>query len=165
MKYLLLGSILIFLLFIITYWAIKYVEEAAIRKVNNRMSFKESLDLVGLPIVTFNQGNYKYHFILDTGSTLSVVNKDSLCIFNHSLLNKKGTNYGCEGNIVPVDFIKANIEYKNNVFEEEFQVVDLSKAFENIKNDHGVKVIGILGNSFFTKYKYILDFDELAAYR
>ena len=146
MKYLLLGIIFILLLFVVAYWGIKYVEEKAIIKVKDRMSFKESLDLVGLPIVTFNQGDFKYHFILDTGSTLSVVNKDSLCIFNHVLLNKKGTNYGCEGNIVPVDFIKANIEYKNNVFEEEFQVVDLSKAFKNIKDGDSLSVSMIDGH-------------------
>lgn len=165
MKYLLLGGILIFLLFIITYWAIKYVEEAAIKRVNNRMSFKESLDLVGLPIITFTQGERKYNFILDTGSTLSVINEEAIRSINHITLDKKGSNYGCEGNIVSTDFVKIHIEYKNNIFEEEFQVVNLSKAFENIYNDYKVNIVGILGNSFFTRYKYILDFDELAAYR
>ena len=165
MKYVLLGCILIFLLFIITYWIIKYIEEEAIRKVNNRMSFKESLDLVGLPIITFTQGERKYNFILDTGSTLSVINEGALRCIDYVTLDKKGSNYGCEGNIVPTNFIKMNIEYKSNIFEEEFQIVDLNKAFENIRNDYKVNVVGILGNSFFTRYKYILDFDELAAYR
>lgn len=165
MKYVLLGCILIFLLFIITYWIIKYIEKEAIRKVNNRMSFKESLDLVGLPIITFTQGERKYNFILDTGSTLSVINEGALKSIDYITLDKKGSNYGCEGNIVLTNFIKMNIEYKNNVFKEEFQILDLNKAFENIHNDYKVNVVGILGNSFFTRYKYILDFDELAAYR
>ncbi len=164
MNYVLLGCILIFLLFIITYWIIKYIEEKAIRKVNSRMSFKESLDLVGLPIITFFQGENKYHFILDTGAALSVVNEGAIKNFSYESLPKKGSNYGIDGNILNTSFIKAHIEYKDNKFEEEFQVLDLTSAFNNIKQDYGVTVTGILGNSFFTKYRYILDFKELVAH-
>ena len=38
------------------------------------MSFREAIDLVGLPIVTFYQGDRKYNFLLDTGANLSVIN-------------------------------------------------------------------------------------------
>ena len=42
------------------------------------MSFREALDLVGLPIVTFYQGDKKLNFLLDTGANLSVINKAAL---------------------------------------------------------------------------------------
>ena len=56
------------------------------------------------------------------------------------------------------------ISYKEQDFTSDFCVMDLSAAFDNVKNESGVTVHGILGNSFFTKYKYVLDFDELVAY-
>lgn len=155
---------LIVLVSILSYYAIRYVETKALKKANSRMSFKESLDLVGLPIITFCQGENKYHFILDTGAALSVVNEGAIKNFSYESLPKKGTNYGIDGNILNTSFIKAYIEYKDNKFEEEFQVLDLTSAFNNIKQDYGVTVTGILGNSFFTKYKYILDFKELVAH-
>ena len=33
------------------------------------MSFKQGMDLTGIPVCTFNQGDKKLNFILDTGST------------------------------------------------------------------------------------------------
>lgn len=155
---------LIVLVSISSYYTIRYVETKALKKANSRMSFKESLDLVGIPIITFCQGENKYHFILDTGAALSVVNEGAIKNFSYESLPKKGSNYGIDGNILNTSFIKAHIEYKDNKFEEEFQVLDLTSAFNNIKQDHGVTVTGILGNSFFTKYRYILDFKELVAY-
>ena len=37
------------------------------------MSFRESLDLTDLPIITFRQGKEKINLILDTGSSKSVI--------------------------------------------------------------------------------------------
>ena len=43
-------------------------------KKNQVMEFKTSMDLSGLPIITFYQGKKKYNFLLDTGSNISYVN-------------------------------------------------------------------------------------------
>ena len=43
-------------------------------------------------------------------------------------------------------------------------ISDLDKPFNNIKKESGVTIHGILGNNFFKKYKYVLDFDKLIAY-
>ena len=44
--------------------------ETSKKEVNSRMSFKESLDVIELLIVTFYQGDKKRNFILDSGSNL-----------------------------------------------------------------------------------------------
>ena len=55
-------------------------------KEQTKISFKEGLDLTELPIVTFNQGDVKLHFLLDTGSNISFINlKTSLLVASFNL--------------------------------------------------------------------------------
>ena len=50
-----------------------------IKKRNKlKMSFKEALDLVELPIVTFLNKGIKLNFLLDTGSSQSIINESML---------------------------------------------------------------------------------------
>ena len=57
-----------------------------------------------------------------------------------------------------------NVGYRSQSYEDDFQVVDLSQAFGNIKQEFGINLHGIIGNTFFQKYRYVLNFDELVAY-
>jgi hypothetical protein len=41
---------------------------------------------------------------------------------------------------------------------------DISQTLIALKEEYGVTVHGLLGTGFFTKYKYILDFNEMIAY-
>lgn len=133
-------------------------------KNNNKMSFRETMDLVDLPIITFKQGDNKLNFLLDTGASSSVINKSALEFLNYKTTDKKNYVYGSEGNKFVEEFIEMVISYKDKEYTEEFIQSDLDKAFDNLKKDFGVNLVGILGNSFFQKYKYIIDFKELAAY-
>jgi hypothetical protein len=54
--------------------------------------------------------------------------------------------------------------YINNKFISNFQVTNMDKAFDCIKQESGVMIHGILGTAFFEKYKYIIDFEKLIAY-
>lgn len=133
-------------------------------KVAARMSFKETLDLTELPIVTFRQGDKKLNFLLDTGATNSVINKSVVGEFESVPTKFKDTIYGADGNSDTVDIIEMTITYKNEQFTDLFYVWDLDGAFGNLKQKHGVNLHGVIGSSFFQKYKYIIDFDELVAY-
>lgn len=71
---------------------------------------------------------------------------------------------GIEGNKSIVRNISISF-YRNELkFNSIFQAVDMSKAFKNIKQETGVSLQGILGNDFFVKYKYVIDFKEFVAY-
>ena len=135
-------------------------------KYNKRVSisFKEALDLVDLPVITFYNDNKKFNFLLDTGATISVIDSNVLDRFTHTELDYTGTLYGMEGNKQDVSYVRAQLDYKNKSYEEDFQVADLSAAFSQLKSTSGVTLSGILGNSFFTKYQYVLDFNSLIAY-
>ena len=144
------------------------------KKIN--ISFREAIDLVGLPIITFYNEGKKFNFLLDTGATISVIDSNILNDFSHEKLEKDGILFGMEGHKIDV-FIRWFIMsitlkqlsslakvYKDKIYKEEFQVVDMSAPFNEIKAESGVKLSGILGNIFFTNYKYVLDFNSLIAY-
>ena len=132
------------------------------------MSLKESLDLTGIPIVTFTQENVKYNFLLDTGSDISYINSK---IVDNSAIKYEATDYKVAGFISAgglsssdIKIIDIPFEYKRTSFKESFAVLDLTESFSQIKEENGVTLHGILGNTFFTKYGYILDFKELKFY-
>lgn len=130
-----------------------------------KISFRESMDLVQLPIVTFMNNGRKLNFLLDTGASYSSINE---AVLNHLAYDKTGElgfGIGVEG-VAREDreYVKMLISYKGKEYEDDFQVVDLSAAFGAIKCNYGVTLHGILSNTFFQKYRYILDFDELVAY-
>ena len=56
------------------------------------------------------------------------------------------------------------LSYKDKEYSDTFRVLDMSKSFDSLKRDYGVTVHGLLSSSFFERYKYILDYNELVAY-
>ena len=136
-----------------------------IRKRNNsKISFKEAMDLVELPVVTFYNGDTKLNFLLDTGSNVSYINNSIIPLLAHEKTDKKMDTIGIEGNKVSNQFCKMSVTYKNQVFEEEFSIADVDEAFGVVKQESGVQIHGILGSKFFERYKYVIDFKELIAY-
>lgn len=154
------GILAIFILYAIIVGIIDYC------KFNKRekISFKESMDLTDLPIITLYNNNRRFNFMLDTGATMSLIDENVLSNLDYEESEESGTIFGLEGNKVAVNYVKAKLNYKDRDYEEEFQVMDMSAPFNHIKSENGVTLSGILGNSFFTKYKYVLDFKELIAY-
>lgn len=134
------------------------------KRSNSKISFKEAMDLVELPVVTFYNGDKKLNFLLDTGSNVSYINSSIIPLLVHEKTDKEMNTIGIEGNKVSNQFCKMSVTYKNRVFEEEFSITDLDEAFSVVKQESGVQIHGILGSKFFERYEYVLDFKELIAY-
>lgn len=133
------------------------------KRVN--MSFKEAMDLVELPVVTFLNGDKKLNFLLDTGSNISQINSSILPLLDYKKVEEKGMGItGIEGNKVNAEFCEMTITYKSQEFTDEFCMHDLDDAFAIVKEESGVQIHGILGSLFFQKYKYVFDFQSLIAY-
>lgn len=128
------------------------------------MSFKEALDLTDLPIVTFYNNGKKLNFLLDTGSNYSQINAPLLPELKYEGIKNSLETFGMEGNKVTSEMCQMSVTYKDQEFTDIFCVMDLTNAFNIIKQESGVQIHGILGNNLFQKYKYILDFDKLIAY-
>lgn len=157
-KFTIIFSFVLILLAIILYY--NQYKNSKIAKV----SFRETMDLCELPIVTFLIGHRKVNFLLDTGASSSIINKSTLRELSYEDSSKVDELYGMEGNKIKVSYVNMSLTYKDRNYDEEFQVVDMSAPFGNLKSDFGVNVHGILSSSFFRKYQYVLDFSELIAY-
>lgn len=150
-------------IFSIIYWI--YTRDTYIVKIKKKdiMEFKTSMELSGLPIITFYQGEKSYNFLLDTGSNVSYINitSDVKVVptgVKDTFMGSNGVDTNCEQ--VNVTLYRNEIKYEHLI-----NAADFSVAFSELKKEYGVLVTGILGNDFFTKYKYCLDFKELVAYR
>ena len=139
--------------------------EATKKEINSRMSFKEALDLIELPIVTFYQDDKKLNFMLDSGSNLSIIDINAVnnLKLEYVKLNKVNSIIGINGETRNAGFINLKFSYKHINFDYDFQYLDLSNVVDSLKQD-GITIHGILGNQFFVKYKYVLDFNDLIAY-
>lgn len=137
---------------------------AGIKKKNSEISFREAMNLVELPVITFYNGNRKINFLLDTGSNISYLNKSIVSSLVVESTGEESNIIGIEGNKVNCKICKMIIRRKNQEFEEEFSIADLDKAFRIVREESGVQIHGILGSRFFEKYKYVLDFKDYIAY-
>jgi hypothetical protein len=155
----------ILLAVIITGGSICYYNYIKQCKINaSKMSFKEAMDLTELPVVTFLCGTNKLNFLLDTGSNSSYINTSILSNIPNKQTDLKFNHIGPEGNVIKDSVYLLEIKYKDKEYQEQFCGTDLNAAFSLIKEESGVQIHGILGNQFFEKHKYVLDFANLTAY-
>ena len=155
----------IILIILCLYIFVDVIEKYHKRKKRISMSFKEAIDLVDLPVVTFCNKDKKLNFLLDTGSSISQINESVLPLLEYEILEGKDMDViGIEGNKVNTKFCEMTITYKDKEFVGNFCVLNLDDAFSIVKEESGVQVHGIIGSDFFQKYKYVLDFKELIAY-
>lgn len=135
------------------------------KKHKTKISFRESIDLVDVPVVTFYIKGRRCNLLLDTGSDLSYIDINYLN-YNHigNPAGKTVKSIGVEGTDRTSELHKLEITYRDNVFVEDFYASDFSAAFGKVKSQTGVTIHGILGSNFLSAYKYIIDFKEFVAY-
>lgn len=141
-----------------------YYHISIVRKNKNYISFKEAMELMELPVITFYVKDKKLHFLLDTGSNYSALNKNIIKTIEHKESEKKGQIYGIDGIIHEINYAEITLSYRDKKYQEEFQLIDLEDSFGRIKEEFGVTLHGIIGSAFMEKYKYVLDFKEMIAY-
>lgn len=134
------------------------------KRTERAMSFKEAMDLVELPIITFYNKDKKLNFLLDTGSDLSHINKSLLPSLEYKEANDSKNIISIGGSSQSLGCCDMTITYRDKKFVDRFHISDLDEAFATIKAETGVQIHGILGSRFFAKYKYILDFKNLIAH-
>nr|DAW35351.1 MAG TPA: hypothetical protein [Caudoviricetes sp.] len=133
---------------------------------NDTMSFMESMNLIGLPVVTFFQGDKRFNFLLDTGSNRSIIDANILPQLKHGDIIKTNNSLtGLGGTYEGLRMCSISFYYKDKEYPyDEYLIQDMKAVFDSIKEESGVKLHGILGATFFNKFKYILDFNKLIAY-
>lgn len=143
---------------------VAYILYAAYAKSKDVMSFKQSMELCDLPIVTFYIGEKKLNFVLDTGCVQSMLDADIIDKYKLNI-NYTGKNFevwGANGKCSTDKMGCLSFYYNKKELEEIFVCSSTIKyTFSWLKQNKGVTVHGLLGSNFFNKYKYILDFKKL----
>lgn len=155
-------AVTLLLISLITYY---YNEQ--LFKEKSKISIKEALDLLEIPVITLENNNKKFNFILDSGSSNSHISPTAS---KDILYNKKGTiNYSANsanGTITNKSkVLNVDLMYKKDIFNINLIVTEnLELSFKDIMNDNKIQLHGIIGSDFLIKHKYILDFADKVAY-
>lgn len=129
------------------------------------MSFIESLNLTGLPIITFRNNGNPVNMVLDTGSNVCIINYAVLPELQHEVIEDLNSGViGLGGEKEQGKVVCVPLHYKDWEFDFDCWAMDMSDTVNSMKQEYGVTIHGILGTGFFTKYKYVLDFNEMVAY-
>lgn len=126
--------------------------------------FGDTLELTGLPVVTFYQGDKKFNFLLDSGAARNLINVNILDEFEHTKGVTRKFGYGVDGKAVPLGTIFADIYYQGRKFTEKFRTMDLTASTSLFEKENNIPIHGLLSSSFFSKYNYILDYSKNIAY-
>lgn len=150
----------IFIGFIITFF------EDIKKSKRKKISFKEAIDLTELPVVTFISKGRKLNFLLDTGANNSILNESVAKDMKLKVEEFEGIETNTAGgNINLNSIVNLDIKYDDKrIYNECFLLTNMDEAFNSVKAETGVMIHGILGSNFFTRNKYIIDFDSLALY-
>lgn len=141
-----------------------YIMYASICKNKSVMSFKQAIDLCNMPIVTFYIGDIKLNFLLDTGAYDSCIDARYVEKFNIPVkyTDKLMHSYSASGTDMVNKTGYINIYYNNTEFCDRFTINPvIGASFDFLKKSKGIRVHGLLGSTFFNKYKYIIDFKKM----
>ncbi|MBQ9392009.1 MAG: retroviral-like aspartic protease [Lachnospiraceae bacterium] len=138
----------------------------AVEDYNSTLKFpiQSTLQGIGLPIIALYNNNKIFNFLIDSGANLSLIDSNIVSELKCDYLDNKGTMYGIGGNIVDVTYISVPLYIEDSMFTEEFQVMDLDPTFCRIEKKNGVRIHGVLGNSFFNKYNGIINYKKYIFY-
>ncbi len=136
------------------------------KEMSKKISIKKTVETVGLPMMSFQNNGKMLNFLVDSGSSNSLIDKSVLEDYEYEILDSSLTVYGMDGIKSTCKKCKMNFtNSENKEFEETFTIQDMSAAFGYLKKEGDIMIHGILGISFFSKYKYIIDFKNYQVYQ
>lgn len=158
-----IAIVIILALIIISAVVYYFLKKEAVK--NTALSFRSAMELTSLPVVTFYSGKKKLNMLLDTGSTENIISKEHLESVYCTQTGERRPVFGKDGIITYDEVVNTTISYSGLKFDVDVLATDMKDAFDIIKKESGVTIHGILGSNFFTRYKYVLDFDKLMFYK
>jgi len=124
------------------------------------------LSKTGLPLIVVKLFDYELCLLLDTGSNRNIIDhriydhfKDRLKLSETSdeVFTLNGTAAGIT---IDVPFC-----FEENDYQEPFLCTENTDAFDKIQEEAGIQIHGILGNHFFLKHGWVLDFERIEVYK
>lgn len=130
-------------------------------ETKNIISIREGLCRTWLPLIEAKIQELYVCFIIDTGSTHSILNENVAAILK-DCINYIGENklHGIEGNKVSAQQGILNLNINGKEYQQDFCFMTLGEAFASIKEESGIEIHGILGNNFLIANKWIIDYGK-----
>lgn len=128
------------------------------------IDFKSIMELTGVPMITFYQGDNKYNFIVDTGSSVSYINNTSG--MKYKLIDNITESFigaGGNGN-ADCSIGEVTLSRNKDTFKFTARIADLEAPFVDFQQTFGVKAHGLLGNDILRDKHYCIDFKECVIY-
>ncbi len=120
-----------------------------------------SINKVRLPLVIVEVKNKYLCFILDTGSTCSLIDS-TVAEYFKDIVEPIGDYCisGIDGAKHKVDMITLPFNFEDQIYKPKFCVKPLLDAFKSIEDESGIQVQGLLGTDFLLENKWIIDFKK-----
>ena len=121
-----------------------------------------SISKVQLPLIIVKVKEKYICFILDTGSTCSLIDSTVVEYFK-DIVEPLGDYCisGIEGTKHKVDIITLPFNFEGQAYKPKFCVRPLLDAFKSIEEENGIQVHGLLGTDFLLENQWIVDFRTL----
>ncbi len=115
-----------------------------------------------LPIILVEIEDKYLCFILDTGSTCSLIDSSVVEYFK-DIVEPVGDYCisGIEGTKHKVDIVALPFNFEGQIYKPKFCVRPLLDAFKSIEEENGIQVHGLLGTDFLLENQWIVDFRTL----
>ena len=126
---------------------------------DDKISFEESFNKAGLPIITLYNDCYPLNFLVDTGSDDNFIDTNILQYVHYIETDDQHEVICASGSTVSKGII-VRINDGEDTVEEKFYTIDISSV--NTYKD--IKINGILGSRFCADAKFIIDFSDMTIY-
>ena len=136
------------------------IEDYHTRNSLVRLSFTDNMGRLNLPVVSLTNNGQSFNFLIDTGATLSVIDSNALDKLAYTKVETTGSAYGVDGNIIPVEYARIELNHENTKFVDEFQIMRVN-GFDNIKESDKIEIVGILGSTFLKRYNFTINYKDL----
>lgn len=117
----------------------------------------------GLPLIITSGKLKNLCFLIDTGATHNVLFS---YVYEHfkdefKTLSEKQNIMGIEGHYKETPTIEATFNFEGIDYTSIFSVLDATDVVQQIQEETGMQIHGILSTNFLLENKWIIDFENL----
>jgi hypothetical protein len=119
----------------------------------------------GLPLIAVKIFEHDICLMLDTGSNRNIIDHRIYDHFKDRLIPSESSSevFTLNGTAAGIT-IDVPFKLEAHDYQEPFLCTEITDAFDKIHEESGIQIHGILGNNFFLKHGWILDFDKIEVY-
>ena len=116
----------------------------------------------GLPLILTSGKLKNVCFLIDTGSTHNSIFS---FVYDHfkdefQIQEEMQKTMGIEGNYQECQTVEATFNFEGTDYTSTFIIMDATSAMDQVQEETGIQIHGILGIQFLLEHKWIIDFEK-----